>query len=546
MSFERDRVMLSAASTGFVSRHRRKLIAIVGGFVFACATPPLDLYPAVFIGLGAYAWLLGDAPRARDAFALGWLWGTSAGLLGLRFVPSTIGRFTELGDVASLVALILLAAAQGLAWGLGGAAGALAKRRLGAPLELSTALATMVSVSAPAVIPWSPAGLLAPWPSLLQLAEVVGARGVSVLFAAWSAAVLRGAMVFVESKSQSSGASCRTLVTSILALSVIVVHGRVSVAAWSQPSPETVRLGLVQGATPPLDRWRPSNWPRLLSVLRRQTALAENAGIDLSIWPEAAYPYPLRHDTRAMPRGQREILGGAIDGPVLFGAITSAPPTRDVDGTTVQDTFNSATIVRRDRSLAPAVDKLELLWFGEAVPFGESIPWLRRQFQRSGGLRPGRELRTLTLERDGSTELRLGMFNCFEDTLPDYGRRIANELAPNLLVNVTNDAWFVGTAAPELHLRLATLRAIELRRDLVRSVNLGPSAWIDAAGRTVSVSREAEPGHLIVTPSLRDSPPTTYARFGDGITWLVIAAATFAAWQRRRRRVDAVHPKPSH
>jgi apolipoprotein N-acyltransferase len=63
------------------------------------------------------------------------------------------------------------------------------------------------------------------------------------------------------------------------------------------------------------------------------------------------------------------------------------------------------------------------------------------------------------------------------------GRRIALSLRPNLLVNVTNDAWFTGTAEPELHARLAVMRAIELRLDLVRAVNRGVASWVDATGR---------------------------------------------------------------
>ena len=78
--------------------------------------------------------------------------------------------------------------------------------------------------------------------------------------------------------------------------------------------------------------------------------------------------------------------------------------------------------------------------------------------------------------------IRAAVLNCYEDTLPAAGRE-AMERSPNLLVNVTNDAWFAGSAEGELHLRLAVLRAIETRRDLVRAVNQGPTTFVDAAGR---------------------------------------------------------------
>jgi apolipoprotein N-acyltransferase len=522
------------ASLGVV--HRRKLVALAGGVTFALATPPFDVYPAVFVGLGTYAWLMLDAPRPRDALALGWLWGAAASLVGLRFVPTVVDRFTPLGFAASLLALLLLAIGQGLTWGLGAGLGALARRRLDAPLELGCALATLLAIVLPAVIPWTPAGILAPWPALLQLAEAIGERGVSALMAAWSGAAVRGVLAMRTATPPDRLRAARPLFASLVAVALVLAHGTLTLERWSRPTGTTLRLGLVESATSPLDRWSPGHWPRILATLRHETAVAETAGIDLAVWPEAAYPYPLRHDTRAMPRGQREILGGAIDGPVLFGFIASAPPDLDPKGVPIQDTYNSATIVRRDRSLALPADKVELLSFGEAVPFGEAIPWLRRQFQRSGGLRPGRALRALELEREGAATVRFGVLNCFEDTLPAHGRRISNELAPHLLVNVTNDAWFVGTAAPELHLRLASLRAIELRRDLVRAVNLGPSAWIDASGRLRAVRRTAEPGHLVVTPALHDGPSTTYASLGDAPTWLILAVGCLASWCRARYR----------
>jgi apolipoprotein N-acyltransferase len=123
----------------------------------------------------------------------------------------------------------------------------------------------------------------------------------------------------------------------------------------------------------------------------------------------------------------------------------------------------------------------------------------------------------------------MGLFNCYEDTIPQLGRRIMRELEPNLLVNVTNDAWFVGTSEPEMHIRLSAMRAIELRRDLVRAVNLGVAGWIDAAGTVRASSAATEPGYLIVTPALRDDPPTLYARFGDAPLAIVLMLAAIAA-----------------
>jgi apolipoprotein N-acyltransferase len=127
--------------------------------------------------------------------------------------------------------------------------------------------------------------------------------------------------------------------------------------------------------------------------------------------------------------------------------------------------------------------------------------------------------------------LRAAVLVCYEDTLPEAGRE-AMETSPNLLVNVTNDAWFSGSAESEMHLRVAALRAVEARRDLVRAVNLGPASWIDAAGRVRMRSPSSVPAVLLAEPALFDSPRTLYARFGDvPLVLLLLVFAGGAVWR---------------
>jgi apolipoprotein N-acyltransferase len=188
--------------------------------------------------------------------------------------------------------------------------------------------------------------------------------------------------------------------------------------------------------------------------------------------------------------------------------------------------------------MQPPHDKLQLLWFGEMVPLGAELPWLRHLFQKSGGLIPGTAARALTLERTSGPSLRMGVLNCYEDTLASVGRRIAVELEPNLIVNVTNDAWFQGTAEPELHARLAVMRAVELRRDLVRAVNLGVVSWVDAAGVVRARYAGDEAATLEALPAIRNAGLTMYARLGDTPLRVAfgIAAAFFALRSRRAKK----------
>jgi apolipoprotein N-acyltransferase len=529
----------------FWRRHRAPLLAAAGGAVASLATPPFDLFPLMFVGLGLLGLALRDISPERKrgfwpGFLYGLLWGTAGQLIVLRFVPAVIMRFTDLGAGLGYLALVLLSMGQSVHWALGlGLAGFL-RKRLDAPPELALGAGVLLALTLPNIFVWSPAGLLSPWPVLVQLAEWIGERGVSVLIAIVGMLAVRAAWGFVRARGFHRPSAVRGGVALAL-IAVMLGHGAWAMRAHERglTEGETARVGLVNAAVPPKYRWQAKNWPTILSRLRNLTADAETTGVDLTVWPEGAYPYPLPHGSLRGPRGKRQILGGSARGPVLFGFIARAPGFRRDDGTVERNSFNSATIIGDRRAMQPSYDKMELLWFGETVPLGEHLPWLRRAFQRSGGLVKGEELRGLTVERDDASPLRVGVFNCYEDTLPDFGREVMNTLQPNILVNVTNDAWFVGSEEADLHLRLSAMRAIELRRDLLRAVNMGVPAWIDATGRVRMRNDFPQPSFISVEASLRDGPPTLYARFGDWPMWILLGLGVAVA---RRWRSDRGEP----
>ncbi len=525
----------SGAKRGALVRHARWWVAIGGGLVAGLSTPPTDVYPAMFVGLGMLAWAIDDAIRKGrgfgKGFAVGLLWGTAGGLIGLRFVPSVIDLFTDLGTGLALLAHLLLSIAQSLHWGLGAGLAVWVGRRFRVPLPLVFGMGVLVALSMPSVFLWSPAGLLSPWPTLVQAGDLIGERGVSALMAV--ACALGAGGVATWSRRGDRGQALRQLAGGGLIIAALLLYG-VAVMPPAAPEHEVVRVGLIHAGIQPKERWDPKNWPRILTILRQQTAHAEAGGVDLSIWPEAAYPFPLPHDGPYAPGGRRQIIGGNVDGPVLFGFIGRDKPFKREDGSVERNSFNAATIVASDRSLQPSYDKMQLLWFGEMVPLGDVFPALRRLFHRSGSLIPGATIRGLELPRTDGAPARLGVLNCYEDTLPAYGRENFAATQPHFLVNVTNDAWFVGTEEPELHLRLAAMRSIELRRDMVRAVNLGVASWIDAYGRVRVRRDEATPGFIIAEPELREGS-TFYARFGDLPLWLCFALAVGGQVLARRR-----------
>jgi apolipoprotein N-acyltransferase len=247
----------------------------------------------------------------------------------------------------------------------------------------------------------------------------------------------------------------------------------------------------------------------MIERLTLLTKSAEARGTDLTVWPESAYPFTIPHASRHSPPGSRAVLQHGVHGPVLTGAYLAG--AKGIG-------YNSAILATSDGRLSPPYDKRHLLWFGETVPFADSFPWLRKVFAKGTGLAPGNDSVVFV-----TGPIRAAVLNCYEDTLPQAGRE-AMAGSPNLLINITNDAWFAGSAEGELHLRLAALRAVETRRDLVRAVNKGPTSFVDASGRVRARYDLEMPGTLPTAPALLETPPTLFVRFGDAPLVLLVLA----------------------
>jgi apolipoprotein N-acyltransferase len=242
------------------------------------------------------------------------------------------------------------------------------------------------------------------------------------------------------------------------------------------------------------------------------------------VWPEAAYPYRIPHGSRDEPPGAGPVLAPGVHGPVLTGLLLTGAPGGSA--------YNSAVVASRGAGLSTSYDKRHLLWFGETVPLADRFHWIRVVFARGLGLAPGDRSVALAAGR-----VRASPLICYEDILPEAGREAMAE-RPNLLVNITNDAWF-GGGESELHLRMAALRSIEVRRDMVRAVNRGIPSWFDAAGRLRARGSPDFPGTLQVEPALLDTADTPYVRFGDA-PWALAALllANLAVWRAARRSDD--------
>jgi apolipoprotein N-acyltransferase len=137
-------------------------------------------------------------------------------------------------------------------------------------------------------------------------------------------------------------------------------------------------------------------------------------------------------------------------------------------------------------------------------------------------------------------EGKLGTLLCFEILFPDLVRGFVKQGA-DILVNISNDAWFGRTSAHYQHFSMAVFRAIEFRRPVVRAANTGISGSIDAAGRIVAKLDPFQEGVIVCSP-VTVQGETFYCRYGDIFLFLCACICVFVLFFKQKK----LHHKTAH
>lgn len=510
--------MLRAAMQHLV-RHPWAL-AILAGIAYAIAADPLAIGVLVFVAPILWLRAIDVAAPAADlklGAKVGFVVGFACHVLAFYWA---VPLFTEHVPIPLPIA-ILLAMLVWFGQALPFAAiGAVTEMLHAAKLPRVLALAIALPLGFELVwemFPWRPAEIAVVIPVYAQIADLSGASLVDV------AIVLAGAGVYEGLRTRRSWMVALGVVAFVAPTAYGVVRMRTFDALEARA--EILRVGVVQPNIMQGVKFDFRLAPSHLDNLRLLTADVERAGVDLTVWPETSYPWPLPREARRDAIGRRGIHHrNGVRGSVIFGALTYG------DGAC--DHRNSAFAMDRSGEIVGAADKVFLLPFSEHVPFYEHLPFLRR-FLPCPGFVAGVGPQTMTL--DGN---RIGILNCYEDLLPAYAREVGRE-HPAFLLNLTNDGWFLDTSEPHLHHMAARLRAIETRRELLRVVNTGLSGRIDANGRR----REELPvwtrGAMVAEVRLLPGTTSRFLEQGDVITPALelLAVALFArlAFLRSRR-----------
>jgi apolipoprotein N-acyltransferase len=490
----------------------------------ACAT--FDIWPLMWFAMVPLLFVIRDR-TPRRALLYGWVTGLAANCGGFYWIAGLLVRFGHMPLALAGPLYVLLCAYQGVVFALFAWIVTLVRRR--APefplVILAPVTMTALELVVPFVFPWYLAITQAWVRPVIQIAELTGPLGVTFLMLMVNGLIADLLEARLARRPWPLGrvAGAAVVLAFALGFGQVRIH---QVEARRAQAPK-VKLGIVQANIGIVEKGRMALAPKHLRIHQELSVDLERRGAELIVWPESAYPYWFQReqkkdwaDEKAVQRGFRT--------PLLFGSITAS--TRE------RFPYNSALMMDKNGDLLASFDKVFLLIFGEYVPFYERFEkFFSTYVPEAGNFARGREPTVFPFGR-----YRLGPMICYEDIIPDFGRRLAR-LKPNLFVNITNDAWFGRTSEPYEHLALAVYRTVEHRLDMVRAVNTGVSAYIDATGRVYRRSASVDPQLTPDAPpfALLDEaallePVTFYARVGDLFGELCFVCALYLLLVFRR------------
>jgi apolipoprotein N-acyltransferase len=298
---------------------------------------------------------------------------------------------------------------------------------------------------------------------------------------------------------------------------IVVVFGYGIRVLWRKPPADAkpVHVAVIQPNIPQEDKFDPDSEDAVLALLERFTGIAAATKPDLLIWPEAAVPRGVYADDYNFQFIQKIVADLAC--PLLVGSLIDTSEESD------SKLYNGAILFPPGpiNEQPPEYRKIHLVPFGEYLPLRPILGWIVGDLV-AGDLDSGT---TFTLFHHSA----IGDFAtliCFEDTLGNLTRHFGSSpdgISPNLLVNITNDGWFLKTCAVEQHLANAVFRSVESRRPLLRCGNTGVTCLVEPTGKVQRWIEPHQQGFASRPIPIRTIPITFYTRWGDWIAWVSLA-----------------------
>ncbi len=493
--------------------------------MLALAFPKLELPGVVWFALVPLLFAI-DRNPLRRVFAYSWLQGFTFFLEVLYSIPVALITYGHASLAAALAKLLFLAAVEALPVAAAFTLGELIRRRFGVPraITLPTAWVAfeLVRTYLPLGFPWALLGYAAYRDvTLIQFVEFTGIYGVSALIVLINVAVYR-----MLTRSEALTAKLVGAAPAFGVFGIALLFGAARIRQLhAAPPVGSLRVSLIQANIPQSLKWVQSNVEPTFQVYAQEMLSASQQHPDLVIWPETAAPFvfiaraeyadgPFQFHRAYHDRLVK--LVRATHQALLFGA-----PALDFHNGI--STRNRADLISADGNIVGYYDKIMLVPFDEYVPmtrfFGRFID---KPVQSIGPITAGTRQTILPIK-----DAKLGVLICYESIFPSLARSYVRAGA-NVLVNLSNDAWFGTTSAPYQLLAMAAMRALENHTPMIRVANTGISAVIRPTGEIVAETQLSTRITETATVSWIGSR-TFYTKHGDLFAEFCVAATTIGA-----------------
>ncbi len=356
--------------------------------------------------------------------------------------------------------------------------------------------------------------------SLIQISDILGVYGVSFIIISVNYLIYFIFSYVADKNSTLKKNLLYSCVTTALFFIFAILYGTVVINKTKNniAKAKKVKIAIVQGNIDQKTKWNKNFFDATTKKYMDMSETLKDKGNDLIVLPEAALPYFLNVKEGFLNRIKEHIFYMQTD--FLIGA----PYASYEDGAL----YNSAYLIGKNGEISGRYDKVKLVPFGEYVPMGEWLPFIRKLAGTGEDFAPGKIGQALDWNK-----YKIGVQICFEIIFPNLARKIVKQDA-GFIINITNDTWFGDTPAPFQHFNIALFRAVENKRAIVRCANTGISGAIYPNGsvsETTPLFVEAVKEYNI--PIFAEK--TFYTRYGDLFALLCIVISFISIIFKIRR-----------
>ena len=499
-------------------------LAASSGLLIAISFPRFNLYPVAWIGLIPLLTVLKDKDK-KDAFWLGWLVGVTSFIVIINWVTITMYNYGKVPVPVSYTIMFLLAAYLGLYTAIFSYLFNLIKDRspqirlvIGPSLWVTLELIRNYLLTG---FPWAQLGYSQyEFMELIQIADITGVYGISFLIVMVNIAITETA-ILIKKRGRKERGHYRNLIALIaipvLILIIVYSYGYIKLSSLyeAEKNIKKMRIGLIQGNIEQGKKWDVKFKRETIDIYLTLSKKAKLEGAGLIIWPETAAPFFFEQEREY----QNELTTFAKQNSVYL--LIGSPAMKGRDGL-----LNSAYLISPKGDVLYRYDKIHLVPFGEYVPLKNILFFINKMVEGIGDFVPGEDY--TIMKTDGA---RFGLVICYEIIFPELVREFVKRDA-NLMVTITNDAWFGVSSAPYQHFSMAVFRAVENRVPVIRAANTGITGIIDASGRIIKTTDIFAETYITDEVAISDAhKKTIYTKYGDIFSYLCVAVIiAFYGW----------------